>query len=32
METEIMCVILPMIDILFYNEIKSSRFVGFLTK
>jgi len=27
-----MYVILPMIDILFYNEIKSSRFVGFLTE
>jgi len=27
-----MYVILPMIDILFYNEIKSGRFAGFLTK
>jgi len=27
-----MYVILPMIDTLFYNEIKSSRFAGFLTE
>jgi len=27
---EIMYVILPMIDILFYNEIKSNRFAVFL--
>jgi len=27
-----MYVILSMIDILFYNEIKSSRFAGFLTE
>jgi len=27
-----MYVILPMIDILFYNKIKSGRFADFLTK